>query len=578
MATTYDKASLVMIPSGVKESKLYSIKPTSGDGDFTFSRGTDTATRVNSSGLIEKERGNLTTWSNDLDNWTKVSASVTSGQTGYDGSNDAWRIDSTAGFVRRDVSYSGVNTFSIYAKAGTAVGIRIRLDAASDKNAYFNLSTGAEISHTGISLTATDLGSGWYRIAFAADISTGINYRIYAVDASGTSTTGSIYVQDAQLEQGLVATDYIETTTAAVYEGITDNLPRLDYSGGASCPSLLLEPSRTNQITNSEYFNGADWINVDVTATENAAISPEGVQNASQLDFTGTTYKRFEQNTSNAATACTASIFMKYIDHAIVMARMDSTTGASYAWFDIRTGEVLKVDGATGSVPDPIASVDDYGDGWYRLNTTQTAMAATQEIFWYFVPDINTSTGGWTGSGSAYAYGAQFEEGSYATSYIPTYGTSASRAADEADCSDTGITSNVGTWYIEFGELNSGSFGSSLYSILINPSSGSEYISFLSNQTQNTLRVRVNDGTTTQYVGGSFSIEAVNKYLIKWDGTNLTFFRNGSQYASVLFNTSKAFSVMNLPNPARAALYPTKQILCFPTALTDAEAIALTTI
>jgi hypothetical protein len=205
----------------------------------------------------------------------------------------------------------------------------------------------------------------------------------------------------------------------------------------------FVEPQRTNLITQSEYFNGADWINADVTATENMATSPEGVQNATQLDFAGISgVKRFEQNTSNSATACTTSIFMKYIDHAIVMARMDSTTGASYAWFNIQTGEVLKVDGASGSVPDPIASVDDYGDGWYRLNTTQGSMAANQEIFWYFVPDTDTSTGGWTGSGSAYAYGAQFEEGSYPTSYIPTYGTSATRLADS--CYKTGISSLIG--------------------------------------------------------------------------------------------------------------------------------------
>ena len=60
MASLYDSASLVMIPSGVKEDKLYSIKPTNGDGDFTFSRGSDIeATRVNSSGLIEKAKVNL---------------------------------------------------------------------------------------------------------------------------------------------------------------------------------------------------------------------------------------------------------------------------------------------------------------------------------------------------------------------------------------------------------------------------------------------------------------------------------------------------------------------------------------
>ena len=50
--SVYDDASLVLIPSGYKASKLYSVVPTSGDGDLTFSRST-TATRVNADGLIE---------------------------------------------------------------------------------------------------------------------------------------------------------------------------------------------------------------------------------------------------------------------------------------------------------------------------------------------------------------------------------------------------------------------------------------------------------------------------------------------------------------------------------------------
>jgi|AntRauTorckE5430_2_1112549.scaffolds.fasta_scaffold01008_9 hypothetical protein len=47
-----DDASLVLIPSGYKSGKLYSVVPTSGAGDLTFSRST-TGTRVNENGLIE---------------------------------------------------------------------------------------------------------------------------------------------------------------------------------------------------------------------------------------------------------------------------------------------------------------------------------------------------------------------------------------------------------------------------------------------------------------------------------------------------------------------------------------------
>ena len=94
MASIYDKASLVLIPSGTKTSKVYSQVPTNGDGDFTFSRST-AATRVNASGNIEKETQNLLSASNDFDNntyWSFTNVSVVSGQAGYDGTNDAFKI------------------------------------------------------------------------------------------------------------------------------------------------------------------------------------------------------------------------------------------------------------------------------------------------------------------------------------------------------------------------------------------------------------------------------------------------------------------------------------------------------
>jgi hypothetical protein len=44
--------SLALIPSGYKASKVYSVLPTDGTGDFDFTR-SGNATRVNSDGLIE---------------------------------------------------------------------------------------------------------------------------------------------------------------------------------------------------------------------------------------------------------------------------------------------------------------------------------------------------------------------------------------------------------------------------------------------------------------------------------------------------------------------------------------------
>ena len=90
---SYNKASIVLIPSGSKTGTIFSQKPTNGDGDFDFTRSTS-ATRVNADGLIEKETQNLLLQSNSFDtSWINSGTiSKTSGQSGYDGSSDAWLL------------------------------------------------------------------------------------------------------------------------------------------------------------------------------------------------------------------------------------------------------------------------------------------------------------------------------------------------------------------------------------------------------------------------------------------------------------------------------------------------------
>ena len=78
-----------------KENNLlgYAISPFNdkfSPREITFTRASD-GTRVNKDGLIEKGRENLLLQSNTFDTtWILSSASITSGQSGYDGSSDAW--------------------------------------------------------------------------------------------------------------------------------------------------------------------------------------------------------------------------------------------------------------------------------------------------------------------------------------------------------------------------------------------------------------------------------------------------------------------------------------------------------
>jgi hypothetical protein len=96
----FSEASLAMIPSGYKTSKVYSALPITGDGDLTFSRSNDTATRVGPDGLIEKVRTNLQTYSQDFSNavWVKsAGATLTHSQTDPNGGTTASRLQMPSG-------------------------------------------------------------------------------------------------------------------------------------------------------------------------------------------------------------------------------------------------------------------------------------------------------------------------------------------------------------------------------------------------------------------------------------------------------------------------------------------------
>ena len=575
MATTYDKASLVMIPSGVKESKLYSIKPTDGSGDFTFSRGTDTATRVNASGLIEKERGNLLLQSNTFSNaaWVNTSSTETGGQSGYDGSNDAWLLSKSAlaGKIRQNISLSGVKTFSLYTKANASNWIAITFNTAQSF-AYFDLSS-ASLGSAGTEIidhNIESVGSDWYRVSLSTNISmTAIDIYVADADNDVSGTSGSIFIQDAQIEQGLVATDYIETTTAAVYEGITDNLPRLDYSGGASCPSLLLEPSRTNVFTDSEYFNGTDWILQDATITTNVAISPEGVQNASLYTSASDLYDFARQNISFVSgTTYTYSVFAKAgTSSEIVLGYSNSVFGnGTSAVFNLSDGTYTK-----GSANPPV-TMEDYGNGWWRCSVTATAtITATRSTGF-----SSAASGAVT---TLYLYGAQMEaSASYPTSYIPTYGTSASRADDDME---TGTLPAISGGEVSFFLDIDGAYDPNTNSTGANFQwyfTSGHWVAW-NNNTSSDHRIRVTDSGGNEYFTLPANRTERCKVVVLLSSTNVKVISNGvivgSRTISADWSTTNGLFTAITDS---VGVVPIKQCLLFPTRLTDAECIALTTI
>jgi hypothetical protein len=566
-----------MLPTAYKDGKLYSVRPTDGSGDFTFSRGSNlAATRISASQLIEKGRENLLLQSNTFDTtWTTTRATFVGGQAGYDGSNNAWAmVDNTTNSTHLSAQSlslgASVATFSIYAKANDVDFLAVRFEGSSVDYAYFNLASGTlgTIDSDYIEARITDVGSGWYRCeATRVLAASGNQVVLLAAQANNDPTyagagTTALYIQDSQVELGLVATEYIETGASTAQSGILEDLPRLDYSGGASCPALLLEPQRTNKANYSEgyvgYQTSTSGTGVAPVVSQNAAVSPDGTQNAFRVDLnrgtgnTGSDWSWIYQSNIGYVGSNVISVYLK--------AATSNDIGKEIA---------IRAAGGSNAV---VLTAD-----WKRHEIIKTS-TATSDLGLYSRGGENADN-----AVSCYVYGWQVENNSsYPTSYIPTMGSAVTRSQDV--CSGAGdadtFNDSEGTLFAEIfieEEIDS--------NINISVSKGThaqDLTKFIYLPSTNEFRFEIFGGAVgTSITINNLSLGVYNKIAGSYDGSDVKLYINGVQIGTA--STNQLPTGLNQFNFDRAdgsaAFYGNcKQVLYFPTALTDSECIALTTI
>lgn len=571
MSSTFDDASLVFIPSGYKTSKAYSVKPSDGSGDLTFSRSNDTATRVNSAGLIEKVRTNLATYSNDFSNasWAKVT-------------------DGTYSLVTESITDAFGNTSAVYKftlLTGSFFVFRKYLASATTQTTNFSLYVKKTNSSSYIAIDIDDNAdvaaannTNWQRIS---------NTRATAsfVDITTYSINEPFYVFASQVELGDIATNYIATTSAAVSVGPVANVPRLDYLN-SSCGRLILEGQRTNVNIYSESFGLSGSLTL-ATATYNTTTSPDGYVNAdSFLDTTDNNIHALLNVFAKAASPVTYtySLFVKAKDSGMkIQLSMDDATvgGGDSGIFNPSTGTfITNMSTPTAGYTNPSRSVTSYGNGWYRISFTITTSTATFNRYNAFIVNASNSTV-YVGTGTGvYVWGAQMEEGAYATSYIPTLGAAVTRGADA--CSKTGISSLIGqtegTIYWE-GVIDAFPIDNSFFGV---EKTASNFVIRFGSQGSNVYAQAYNGSTSLFFETTSYTLGTYVKLGFAYKAGSYAFYKNGTLVASGTNATTvpacDSLMFNSLWGSVGNGKYSSSQALLFKTRLSNSSLAELTSL
>ena len=247
-------------------NKFYSVLPSSGVGDFDFSR-SGGATRINSQGLIETvadgvsrlnyplidgkvvgcpshlledESRNLITYSEDLSNssWGKSQSSVTlSNITSPDGTQNAYKLTENTATSKHQLftsisSYTEL-TISFFAKKDERSFIAV--EKSSWGNTVFDLNIGSVVSGTG---NVIDFGNGWFKCSatYTASSAQTQFYILLMQDSNTVSYQGDgssgLHLWGFQAEATSYSTSYIPNYGTAL--GVTRSSETATNSGDAS--------------------------------------------------------------------------------------------------------------------------------------------------------------------------------------------------------------------------------------------------------------------------------------------------------------------------------------------------------
>lgn len=380
--------------------------------------------------------------------------------------------------------------------------------------------------------------------------------------------------------------DVVRATTATrvnqegLIENVLSNVPRLDYTDGG-CPSLLVEPQRTNLLLRSEEFDDAYWIKSASTILANTTNAPNGLLTADKLvEDTSASAHRFLSTSfsTTSGVVYSFSIFLKKDSRNFAYVRFNNSGG------DIIAANINLTNGTVSQLLLGNVTIIPFDNDWFRvigIGTSTSTSSGSVEIRTSNSENYSNYTG--DGTSGIYIWGAQLEAGLNATSYIPTVASTVTRNQDVI--SKTGISSLInseeGVLYAEIGalandlttkqlSLSDGTLNNRI--VLGFPSSGGVVY----------FEIR-NGGTAIAFVSVPVaSVVDISKIAVKFKNDDFALWINGIEVAidnSGILPTGLNRLAFDNGNATGGQFYGNcKDLRVYTTALSDSELQALTQI
>lgn len=222
-------------------------------------------------------------------------------------------------------------------------------------------------------------------------------------------------------------------STGLVLKGIAAGVARAYYDPTTlECRGLLVEGARTSLILRSEEFDSPSWGKTDTTATADAAISPDGTQNADLLTEGSAGTAQVTQGvtaTADANYAC--SKYLKRGNHDWLRLRVVNGANFVHVWANLATGAVgSNAVGGTATLVRAYSQA--HPNGWYRFTVVANIGSGATAINFGTISADGDASNTRVNGGTRYQWGAQFEDNSnFSSSYIPTTSASVTRNLDQ---------------------------------------------------------------------------------------------------------------------------------------------------